>query len=200
MVFYVGRKGYARVDVSATAGWSDKLQFAAYFLREAWAALTPIGAGFAVAGLVRQWRAGFRAGVAGEVVALLGCSLVLAFVLGFDYGYLKVAVFRPYPLVACGLMALWMGVGVDWALTALRSKRRVMASLATAALLLLPVCLLWRNWAVNNRAHDDVATRQARVMLAALEPNAVMPVSSDADTGPIGYLNIVEHERPDVTL
>ncbi len=50
------------------------------------------------------------------VLALLGNSVVLIALLGFDFEPFRLAVFRPYPLVCYGVAALWVAAGMQWAI------------------------------------------------------------------------------------
>jgi hypothetical protein len=200
VIFYISRKGYARVDVSVTAGWADKLQFAGYVLRQCLTVLTPIGAALAATGIGRQWREGSRLALLGEVAAFVASGFLLAFWLGFDYDFLRVAVFRPYPLVAYGVIALWMGSGVQWTLAASRARHRVLVPALSTALLAVPTFLVVSNWTVNNRSHDTFADRHARLLLELVEPGGVLFVYADSDTGPVGYLHLVEGLRSDVAV
>ena len=176
------------------------MQFASYVLREIARTLTSAGASLAAAGIVALWRCGVRLALAGEGLAFLSSGLVLAFVLGFDYDFLNVAVFRPYPLVAYGLLALWMGSGAAWGLENLGRRSRVSVAVLGVALATLPLMLVIRNWDVNDRARDAFADRHARLLLELLEPDAVFFAYGDSDTGPLGYLHLIEGVRPDVTL
>ena len=73
--------------------------------------------GFAPAafGLVAMARRGGRAGLAtaGSGVLVLLSNLALIVLLGFDFDELRVALFRPYPLVCYGVAAPWASVGLD---------------------------------------------------------------------------------------
>ena len=61
-------------------------------------------------------------GLAGPTAAgsgglvLLGNSVVLVALLGFDFDPFWLAVFRPYPLVCYGVAALWVAAGTQWAM------------------------------------------------------------------------------------
>jgi hypothetical protein len=52
----------------------------------------------------------------------------------------------------------------------------------------------------NDRRDDTWASDYARALLAAVAPNGVVFVHADVDTGPLGYVHLVEGVRPDVTL
>ena len=73
----------------------------------------------AVLGLRALARGGGLVGVAAAgsgVLVLLGNSVVLIALLGFDFDPFRVAVFRPYPLVCYGVAALWVAAGMQWAI------------------------------------------------------------------------------------
>ena len=88
----------------ATAGRS-RGWFAADLVRQT----TVPGFALALFGLVALARRGGRAGAAAAgsgVLVLLGNSLVLIVLLGFDFDEFRVALFRPYPLICYGVAAL----------------------------------------------------------------------------------------------
>ena len=49
-------------------------------------------------------------------LVLLGTSVLLIALLGFEFDPFRLAVFRPYPLVCYGVAALWMAAGMQWAM------------------------------------------------------------------------------------
>jgi hypothetical protein len=198
--FYISRRGYAAVDVSPTAGWGDKVQFAGYVLRESVMALSPAGALLALIGLIRRWQERGRLALIGEIAAFCTSGLLLAFLLGFDYDFLRVAVFRPYPLIAYGLLAIWAGSGALWMIVLLRERSRTFVAIGVAALLSAPAWLAFRNWSVNDRSRDDFADRHARLLFELADRDTALLAYGDSDTGPLGYLHIVEGLRPDLTL
>lgn len=200
VVFYVSRRGYSAVEASATATSSDSWQFALYAARELATTLTPVGAALAAVGIWIQWRRGWRGALLGEVAAVLASTVLLAFLLRFDYDYLKVAVFRPYPLVAYAVVAVWLGTGVAWLIEYAATRGRAIAVVCMAAAVLLPVFLVARNLPLNDRARDRFAEEHARLLLDLVEPNGVLFVYGDTDTGPVGYLHEVVGVRPDVSL
>lgn len=198
--FYISRKGYAAVEASATATVGDSAQFARYAVTELVRVFSPAGAVLAVAGAVAQWRQGLRAVVVSEAGALLASTVLLAFMLGFDFDYLRVAVFRPYPLIAHGVLALWLGSAAAWLLEQARSRGRVWVMACGFVLVLLPAGLGTVNLGINDRSQDRFAEEHARLLLNLVEPDAVLLLYGDTDTGPVGYLHEVEGVRPDVTL
>ena len=65
---------------------------------------------------VAGWSALAAAAAGSGLLALLGNSVVLIALLGFDFDPFWLAVFRPYPLVCYGVAALWAAVGMQWAI------------------------------------------------------------------------------------
>ena len=125
--FYVSRQGYSSVDASPSAGWADRAGFlgwlAADLVRQTTlpgTALAALGLGALARGdgLARAAVSGearlARAAAAGGALALLGNSVVLIGLLGFDFDPFWLAVFRPYPLICYGVAALWAAVGLQW--------------------------------------------------------------------------------------
>ena len=218
--FYVSRAGYADVDVSPSAGWSDRWAFAGWFAADLVRQTTLPGFALALFGLVTLARREGRAGAASAgsgVLVLLGNSLVLILLLGFDFDEFRLALFRPYPLVCYGVAALWVAAGLEglagrlraWAagrwpaggagmLPALRSARASAAAAALAGTVLV-VASASASWRVNDRSGSDFAEWYAEVMFDLLPPDAVLFAHGDA-SGPLGYYHYVEERRPDVAL
>ena len=116
--FYVSRQGYGGVDVNPAAGWGDRVGFVGWFAADLVRQMTLPGAVLAVVGLRALARggglaAGAAAAGSGSLV-LLGNSVVLIALLGFDFDAFWLAVFRPYPLVCYGVAALWVAAGMQW--------------------------------------------------------------------------------------
>ena len=218
--FFLSRAGYSGVDVSPSAGWSDRWAFAVWFATDLVRQATLPGFALALFGLVALARRGDRAGLAAAgsgVLVLFGNSFALILLLGFDFDEFRVALFRPYPLACYGVAALWVAVGLDrlaarlpgW--TAGRWPARAaevlpaswpdrapaaLAALAGAGLVLVSASA---NWRTNDRSDSDFAKRYAEVMFDMLPPDAVLFVHGDA-SGPLGYYRYVEERRPDVAL
>ena len=214
--FYVSRAGYSGVDVSPSAGWSDRWAFAGWFAADLVRQTTVPGFALALFGLGALARRGGRAGAAAAgsgVLVLLGNSLVLIVLLGFDFDEFRLALFRPYPLICYGVAALWVAAGLEglagrlpgwWPaggagmLPALRSARgpAALAALAGAALVVVSASASWR---ANDRSDGDYAEWYAEVMFDLLPPGAVLFAHGDA-SGPLGYYHYVEERRPDIAL
>ena len=217
--FYVSRQGYGDVDVSPSAGWRDRWSYLAWFAGGLVRQSTLPGFALALLGLAALLRGGGRTavGAGGAVLALLGNSLVLILLLGFDFDEFQVAVFRPYPLICYGVSALWVAAGMQWLLGRLqaavaarwpdgapRASRAPWSARGPAALLgLAGAAMVFvsasAGWSANDRSQSDFAERYAEAVFDTLPPNAVLLVNDDI-TIPLGYYHYVEGCRPDISL
>ena len=118
LVAYVRRDIFAAADSKVTAGLHDKLLYVRYVFTELLLQFTVAGGALALWGAWRRYRSGWRPGIAAEAAALVCSSLLLVAMLGFDYEYFRISVFRPYLLVAYCILALWLGDGLHGLLTA----------------------------------------------------------------------------------
>ena len=208
--YYFSRQGYGSVDTSPSAKIFDKLQFTGHFLRESLFLFTPVGAALAAAGLYQLYRERRHQLLAATVWIFFAHSLLLILMLGFDYEFLNLAVFRPYPLVGYAMLAFWMGCGLTLLWNLLRGYLQArlprpvlsaaVANGAAALAMLIPLFLLQHNLAVNERRDEGMAERYARVLMEELEPNSVLFVTGDLPTAPVGYMRYAEEFRPDVQV
>jgi hypothetical protein len=200
-LFFVLRSGYADVDATGTAGVTDRLLFAGFLGKELIWQFTPLGAALAIVGSATQWRRWPPSVARGLALSFAGGTVVLLFLLRRDFGYIDRAVFKVYPLLPYGVMALWLGLGLQ------ESARWVSARAATLAgatpLVLgaaVAVGSLVLHFRTNWRAGYTWAKDYAETVLGAVAENAIIITTADSDIGPIGYLNRVEHVRPDVDI
>ncbi|MET0591189.1 MAG: DUF2723 domain-containing protein [Polyangiaceae bacterium] len=199
--FFVSRSGYADVDASATAGMRDRLLFTAFLGRELVAQFSILGAWLAGVGFALQWRKMPRHVAWGLSASFAGGTLVLLLLLRRDFGYLERAVFQVYPLIPYGVMALWLGLALDEVGERLAVRgaamRRIGAGALGGAVIIAALAMHLRtNW----RASYTWARDYAETILGAVAPNAIVITTADSDIGPIGYLQRVEHVRPDVDV
>jgi hypothetical protein len=161
-------------------------------------------AGFALAatGLIYQPRAfGLRTTLA-LLGGFAGSSLVLIAMLGFDHSPLYEAVFRVYPLVAYGIMAIWLALGIDKAAAWLGKTWKPSAAGPASAILglLVVVPVLVSGWHYNDRRALTYPADFGHAVLQSLPEQAVLFAGDDVGFGATTYLNLVEGVRPDVTL
>ena len=208
VIRYLNRGRYAHTDSSVNAGVRDKLLFLRYFLGQALWQFSPLGFALALWGGVAAWRRGRRMETGCELLALCASSVLLIALLGFDYEYLRLAILRPYLLVAYAVLALWLGYGVH-ALGATRRARqppgaplsaRVALPAFYGACAVIIIALGVYGGRTNYRPHDDFARQQALALLDMAAPNAVLVVEGDALLFPAAYLHTIENVRPDLDL
>lgn len=199
-VAFVDRSIYKDVDTNINAGFRDKLLYARYVVTEALLQFSVVGGLVALWGMFTSWRSGWRLGFLCELLALVGSSFMLIALLGFNYEYGKVAIFRPYPLVAYGIFALWLGYGVH-ALTqrARAGSGPVLPVMYAIGGLVVAAMGVW-NGSSNYRPHDTFAEEQAQAMLDLAEENANLIVKTDGFVMPIAYLHWVEGRRKDLRV
>ncbi len=195
--FFLTRKGFGWIDTRDSAGAGDRLRYFGFLLRELGRQFTWAGAALAALGLWLSWsqRRLPRALALALVAGFLGPTVLLLLLLSFDYDALSRSVFRVYPLVAYGIMAVWVVLGGRFLLERVRSL-----PLRAAAWGALVAATLAVHLPVNNRAGYTFAGDYARTVLESLEPDAVLFVSGDMDTFPIAYAHLAEGVRPDVTV
>jgi tetratricopeptide (TPR) repeat protein len=103
-------------------------------------------------------------------------------------------------------MSIWVGLGAAWLTNWVRrqipnaSLRRAAVVVSGAALLVMAVIPLVKNWETHDRRGFMVANNYAYNMLIALEPNAILFTNGDNDTFPLWYLQEVEGVRKDVRV
>ena len=198
--FYFSRQGYAGVDVSPSAGWWDRWEFLQWFGNELFWQLTPLGLLLALWGALLWLKERSPTLVLSGVAIFVSNSVVLLALLAFDYDYLNIAVFRPYSLVCYGFLALWLTRGLDALLGSNLSRPELRPWAAAVVSVTLFAGLAGAAWSRNNRAEDHFAEAHAEMVASLLPERAVLIVFGDAETGPLGYYQLVENRRPDVTL
>ena len=204
---YFSRQGYVHVDTSPSAGWNDRFGFMQWLSNEFLWQLTLPGFALAVFGLIVLFRRRQIAKAGSGLLIFFGNSIVLIALLGFDFDFFWVAIFRPYSLLCYGIMALWLGIGLQVVLDRLTerlsSKFARGPGLSIAMVVLVGAAMVaWsvhEHWRANDRSDSDFAEHYADMQLDILPEDAVLFVFGDA-TGPIGYYQYIENRRPDVAL
>lgn len=201
---YLAREAYAKVDNHPTAEWGDKLTYAGYSLALIPAQFSWPAAAVGALGLVAQFRYIPPAVVGALLVVVLGNTVALALLLGFEDEPLYRVVFRVYPLVAFTVAALWIGCGVrrlsEWLEGRVGRHVGWRGGVGAAVAAVVVVSTFAVNAAPNYRHGDHWSERYARALLESLPADAVLFLSADTDSGPVGVLNRVEGVRSDVTL
>ena len=193
IIFFLRRAGYAGVDDSASAGWLDRARFMQFFGGQLFVQFAVVGTLLAAAGFAAQWRAFGRRIGAFLTLAFLMPSVVLLFLLNFDYSAITKHMFHVYPLPAYAVVALWMALGVAWL-----AQRRTLSRVQTGALAALALgAILIVGARASISAGYEFAARYAQVVLRTLPKDAVLFVGGDPDL-PIVYFYLVEGLRPDI--
>ena len=201
---FVDRSIYEHIDKNVNAGLADKFLYAGHFATQALSQLGIVGGLVALWGAFASYRSGWRLGLSCEVLAFAASSFLLIALLGFNYEPLRIYTFRPYPLVAYGILALWLGYGLHHGLHALARRGREGAGpllpVASAVCALAVVALGVWNGRVNYRPHDRFAEEQAQAMLDAAGKDGAFVLYADPFVGPMTYLHWVEGRRPGLRL
>jgi len=201
--FTISRAGYSGVDSSLSAGWWDKWHYEGFILGETTRQFGPVGIVFVVIGFLYQWRIWPRTVTIGLTLGYLCNTFLLIILLGFDYEEQYRLIIRVYPLIAYGIAALWLALGVYFIykilinFLSLNVKKNVVG---ISFIILIVATTLMGNIAKNYRAADTWAEDYARIILESLRPEAVLFTYDDLSVGSIGYLNLVENVRPDIAL
>ncbi len=201
--FFISRQGYAEVDYSPSAGVIDKLLFLKFVITQTVYQFGYISLPFLLTGFVMQWRYKKNNFAIGLCLGYLGSTLVLIILLGFDYDYLHRSIFRVYPIVSYTVCAIWIGIGLEYVVGLKQLGKYIKTSrkfIGYSLGLVISCSVFAHNLPGNYRNHDTWAADFARTLLDSLPRNAILFVKSDTNTGPIGYMNLVEHYREDITL
>jgi len=202
---YVSRADYAGVDTSPSAGWLDRLGFMQWFGTESLFSFTPVGFVLAALGLWALFRQRPSEACAG-VAIWTSQSILLIVLLNFDFDYFRVGIFRPYPLASYGILAIWMAAGLQVAGGMLGRRHALLARPAAIQAMqgvagtVLTAAVILSNWSANNRS-DDLFTRDfADMVFDQLPENALLLVTTDSDTGILGYHRFAAGEHEDLLL
>lgn len=193
---FVSRAGYAEVDHSPSATWSDRVRFFGFLGGQMLLQFALAGTALAAVGCAVQWREWGARTAAFLTIAFLMPTAVLLLLLNFDYDNLHKHLFHVYPLPAYGVAALWMGLGGAWA----AQRLRLPAPHAAAAAMALVAAIAAVGSRSNLLGDYDWARRYAQAVLRTLPKDATVFVRGDPDLNPIAYFHMIEGLRPDITL
>lgn len=105
------------------------------------------------------------------------------------------------------LMAVWIGLGataiargVLWVAPTHHTFQYIAVFGLAIYVLVLPAHLLLKNLRIVDRRQNYVAYDYANNVLKSLKPQAILFTWGDSGAFPLWYLQIVEYQRPDVTL
>ncbi len=202
LLYYVSRSGYTALDNNPEANLEDKLSFVKFLLVEAVWQYTPVGALVVIAGAISQLRSTRAGWGLGLLIGFLGGGFVVVAFVTLDFQFVQKMIFRVYPLIPYGFMAIWLGFGLTW--SSERLSQRMPGERGRQLVLFFGTGLLFAMGLLGMRTGDRHAQTFARDyaegILESLEPDAIFFIDTDADVFPMGYLNLVEGVRPDVSL
>lgn len=201
--FMVSREGYAEQDSNIGAGYLDKIQFSFYAIEETLIQYGVLGGVLGIIGFIRQWKYWDKNICVGLTFAYLGSTVLLAFLLGFSFDLMHKNLFKVYPLISYAIFVIWLVLGIKETAQFINNKLNLSISFSITNLvfcLLVISTTFIANLPYNYRANDLLAKNYALTILESLKENAVFITASDLDTGALGYFNLIENVRPDVTL
>lgn len=200
LVRYVLRLDIHATDTSPSAGWADKQQYGSFLIREILTQFSYIGAAFAIFGVIGQWRRWPARVCLALTLGFLGTTALLWWLLTFDYELAWQTSFRVYPLIAYGILALWVASGLEQFLEWRFRGENLGAAPVIGFSIGLVMVLVGMHLPQNSRRDDRWAHEYGMQMIQMTEPDAVLMTNPDLDYGPVGYLLMIEHVRDDVTL
>lgn len=201
--YMVSREGYMDTDKNVGAGFYDKIEFCLFALKQTILQLGPVATVFAVIGVFVQFWKWERFVSLGLLLAYFNSSILLALLLGFNYDLLHQNIFMVYPLIPYMVFILWCVLGIKVSVEYINNTwTKTFQSLPLEhvfSLLVLGTGFA-ANLPVNSRSSDKLGESYALSVLYTLEKDAIYFVGGDVDAGTIGYFNLVEKVRPDVSL
>ena len=110
--------------------------------------------------------------VVSGILIFLSNSVLLLFLLAFDFDFFNIGVFRPYSLICYGLLGLWLAIGLDdfirRSLKILNSKLQELSSLFADR-----ESIAFQNLSKNDRFADNFAEQHAELIFQLLPENSV---------------------------
>jgi hypothetical protein len=195
---YIMRAHYAAVDFKQTAGWQDKWLFSRDLLiqigRELNVLLLLSGLGayrilksadMRIVGLALLW-------------VVLANSLLLIFLVDFDYGYLYAAVFRVYTIVSISMLFVLAGFGMAGA--GAGSTPRISDYQLVIVLLLGLGLNAYFSLPQNYRHQYSWGEEYAQKILSEIPADAVLFSDGEVELGLLSYYRFIKKQRPDIEL
>ncbi|MBW1880427.1 MAG: DUF2723 domain-containing protein, partial [Deltaproteobacteria bacterium] len=192
--FFVSRRGYREIlaGPEVTVTLSERLGFAGFLGHEMLAQFGYLGIVLVGLGAWALWQRPEKGRALGLTLAFLGPSFVLMTFAWDTVGFVWQAVFAPFPLLAWGVMGLWLALGLAWL------AERVPHVEVAAAIGLCALASL--HYGASDRSDDTFAHDYGVALLEMLPPDAVLFVHGDADFGAVAAMHFLEDIRPDVRV
>jgi tetratricopeptide (TPR) repeat protein len=196
--YLVRRQQFAGIENPAGVQAIDRLRHVRDIgANLAWIELTPPAAPLMGLGVVRLVLRN-RVWGCSTTLMFLTSTIGLIALVGFHYDPSQAFIFRVYAIQAYAIGAIWAAVGLD---SVVRPLARALPALAPLGALLLPAAVGAAHFGANDLRQDDLARRHASAILRTLPPDAiVIGAAGDAHLFPLLYAQVVERERPDVTI
>ena len=207
---YVSRSAYS--DNHVVADSSHKLAYFYWLAVESMYQLGLLGLPLMLTGFVHSFRTRDWYENVSVVLIFLGSTFLLLALLNFEFSPFYQAIFRPYPVIAYAAISLWFAHGAKLLVTVLinaaqdsqlpkgiteeQAGKFVFLIVGFAAV----VSVYLSNHESVDRSRSDFIDTYARTVLNTLPANAVLFTYGDNQTGPIGYLSMVEDVRPDIEV
>ena len=192
---YVARSAYD--DQFLTASWHSKWLFQTWVWQQTLIEFSFLLAPLLVLGFFRSFLELENSLVLGLVLLYLGGTSLLIMLLAFEYSDLRIAIFRPYPVIAYLAAVVWLVIGCRHLMRFLEPYARRVVNLLPVSLVLL---VAMQNYQFNDRSEDGFAKRYALELLQQTPEDAVLFVTGDVGVGLLGYLHHVKGLRADVDL
>ena len=198
---YISRQHFNQiVDFSPTATLSDKANFFLFTLKQLisqWGLLNSLFVPLGIAAIFKLPRNQQKDTLA-ILISYLSCSILLVFILGYDFNPQNRTDITPFLVAAHSLGAIFFAIGVSRLLV----KVQCLSDKNYTAILLFLVLgqALAANTFVNYRANYNWSTIYAKQVLDSLKPDSTLFVSGDISTGVIGYWHFIMQYRPDITV
>ena len=194
-VKYVTRAAYT--DHGELAGMSDKVSFQRWLIAQSALQLTlPLGILAGLGLLVSFKRLPWHLSIA-LVLLYLGGTSILNSMLGFEFNGLRVAVFKPYPVISYLALVIWLGIAVMWLIDL---AGEWVPWLRKIFPVLLVVLVAIGNFPGLRYSDNGFTKDYGELVLETVPDNAVLFVEGDVGVGVIGYLHYVQGQRKDIEL
>ena len=200
--YLVSRGVYA--NPLLVADWDNYAGYFVLFIRYCFIEFGGIGFVFAVIGsVVLFWQKNNNGNLPARRIGIslwltfLCSSVVIILLTKFTHSQHQHNIFRVYPLIAYGVAAIWVAVGIGYIAQRFMPRHRQLITATISAV--IAATILVSHWDFNNRRDEHWVEEFGRLVLDIPAPNSVLFLSGDWDL-PLGYLHFVGKARPDLTL
>lgn len=193
-LFYVLRKGYSEADSGVISGVGERLRFLLFFGKELTTSFYFAGPVMAIIGIYKSIELRKKNEYIGLIVCFLGPSVLLLFLLDFDFTALKAMVFRVYPIFSYAIITIW----IAFFLESLRS--RLPLYIFNIILPGLIAAHVWIQSAELSRFPFGWAETVSEKILSLMSHESIIFTNGDLETGVLSYFRYVQERRNDVDI